>query len=142
MMNRQSLITILLTMLMSIDGTKAFAQDLEVANADGVTIYYNWINDNKELAVTYLGSSSSAYPNRYSGDLVIPESVVYEGNTYNVTSIGSYAFGRCSALTSVSIPNSVTSIDDYAFYECSSLVSVTIPNSVTSIGGCAFWYCI
>lgn len=40
-MNRQSLITILLTMLMSIDGTKAFAQDLEVANADGVTIYYN-----------------------------------------------------------------------------------------------------
>ena len=37
---------------------KAFAQDLEVANADGVTIYYNWINDNKELAVTYLGSSS------------------------------------------------------------------------------------
>lgn len=57
-MNRQSLITILLTMLMSIDGTKAFAQDLEVANADGVTIYYNWINDNKELAVTYLGSSS------------------------------------------------------------------------------------
>ena len=141
-MNKQAIITILFTVFISIDGTKAFAQDIEVVNADGVSIYYNWINDNKELAVTYLGSSYTAYPNRYSGNLVIPESVVYEGNTYSVTSIGNDAFTYCSGLTSVIIPYSVTSIGDNVFEYCRSLSSVNIPNSVTSIGSRAFSYCI
>ena len=59
----------------------------------------------------------------------------------NVTSIGDYAFYRCSGLTSVTIPNSVTSIGDHAFYGCSKLTSVTIPNSVTSIEWDAFRSC-
>lgn len=40
------------------------------------------------------------------------------------------------------IPNSVTSIGDWAFSRCSDLTSVTIPNSVTSIGYNAFFYCM
>ena len=59
----------------------------------------------------------------------------------SVTSIGEWAFGSCSSLTSVTIPNSVTSIGEYAFYGCSSLTSITIPNSVTSIGRAAFYNC-
>ena len=59
----------------------------------------------------------------------------------SVTSIGNRAFSRCHALTSITIPNSVTSIGEYAFVECSSLTSITIPNSVTSIGGSAFEDC-
>ena len=59
----------------------------------------------------------------------------------SVTSIGKFAFGRCS-LTSITIPNSVTSIGEQAFRECYSLTSITIPNSVTSIGVWAFMYCI
>ena len=59
----------------------------------------------------------------------------------SVTSIGSFAFERCSGLTSVTIPNSVTSIGYSAFYGCSGLTSVTIPNSVTSIGDSAFDGC-
>ena len=71
----------------------------------------------------------------------IPDIVTHDGTTYSVTSIGNDAFNRCSALTSVTIPNSVTSIGNSAFYGCSSLISVTIPNSVTSIGGSAFSGC-
>ena len=59
----------------------------------------------------------------------------------SVTSIGNYAFGGCSGLTSITIPNSVTSIGDRAFRNCSGLTSVTIPNSVTSIGRYAFEGC-
>ena len=40
--------------------------------------------------------------------------------------------------TSITIPNGVTSIGDYAFYKCSNLMSITIPDSVTSIGNYAF----
>ena len=58
-----------------------------------------------------------------------------------MTSIGDYAFGWCSGLTSVTIPNSVTSIGDWAFYECDNLTSVTIGDGVESIGYDAFSGC-
>ena len=53
---------------------------------------------------------------KYSGEVVIPESVEHEGTAYSVTSIGDYAFCNCSGLTSVTIGNGVTSIGYYAFY--------------------------
>ena len=59
----------------------------------------------------------------------------------SVTSIGEGAFSSCSSLTSITIPNSVTSIGEFAFSDCSSLTSVTIPNSLTSIGRAAFINC-
>ncbi len=62
-------------------------------------------------------------------------------NGENVTSIGDYAFDNCSALATITIPDSVTSIGDNAFYDCDSLTSITIPDSVTSIGDYAFSSC-
>ena len=59
----------------------------------------------------------------------------------SLTSIGTSAFGGCSGLTSITIPDSVTSIGDYAFDGCSGLTSITIPDSVTSIGFDAFRGC-
>ncbi|MBQ5802307.1 MAG: leucine-rich repeat domain-containing protein, partial [Clostridia bacterium] len=58
-----------------------------------------------------------------------------------VTSIGEYAFYKCTKLTSVVIPDSVTSIGNFAFSNCTNLTSVTIGNSVTSIGEYAFSNC-
>ena len=140
-MMKQLKISFLLTALLSMVGARALAHDIEVANADGVTIYYKWANKQTELSVSYPRKNTTEYSNKYSGNVVIPESVAYNGATYPVTSIGDYAFFDCSGLTSVTIPNSVTSIGGDAFYNCSGLTSVTIPNSVTSIGGNAFWGC-
>lgn len=119
----------------------ASAHDIEVQNADGKTIYYNYINNGTELAVTFCGRSYDSYSNDYQGNVAIPEEVIYMNRTRKVTSIESSAFAGCSGLTSVTIGNSVTSIGDYAFEGCSGLTSVTIPNSVTSIGTEAFSCC-
>ena len=113
------------------------AYDIAVKNADGVTIYYNYINNGTELEVT----GSSKYNVKYSGSVVIPEEVTYGDKTLKVTSIGDYAFQRCEKLTSVKISNNVTSIGNYAFEGCSSINSLTIPNNVTSIGAYAFFQC-
>ena len=87
--------------------------------------------------VTYYITPSQSY----SGDIVIPSNVTYNGTTYKVTGIGNSAFRDCPSLKSVEIPNTVTAIGGWAFYECTSLKSVNIPNSVKSIGEKAFYNC-
>ena len=109
-----------------------------MANAETVEIdgiYYNLSSESKTAEVT-------KNPNYYSGDIVIPESVKYEGTTYYVTSIGVGAFSNYRELPPMTIPNSVTSIGNYAFSECSNLTSITIPDGVTSIGEYAFAGCV
>ncbi len=110
-------------------GFNAFAFDAVI---DG--IFYNFSGD--EATVT-----SGDWSYVYSGSVIIPESVTYEGKTYSVTSIGLSAFYGCSGLTSITIPNSVTSIGNKAFWSCFGLTSITIPNSVTSFGSDAFYGC-
>ena len=128
-------ITFLLSMLMSMVGLNTSAHDIEVKNADGVTIYYNYINNNTELVVT-----SCSY-NKYAGSIIIPASVIYEENTYKVSGIGYQAFYGCLELTDITLPNSITYIEDFALYGCTGLTSLTIPNSVTNIGDSAFRGC-
>jgi hypothetical protein len=109
------------------------AHDFEV---DGIC--YNYLEGNN-VEVTYKGYYSAV--NEYSGTVIIPETITYNGTTYSVTTIGTSAFGNCFSLTSITIGNSVTTIKYGAFFRCSSLASITIPNSVTSIGGRAFYEC-
>ncbi len=59
----------------------------------------------------------------------------------NVQTIESYAFYKCSSLTSITIGNGVQSIGASAFSNCSNLTSVTIGNGVTSIGARTFYRC-
>ena len=108
-----------------------------LANAKGIKIDGVYYNLNAELFVAEI----TEYPNVFKGNFDIPETVVYNGVNYKVSSIGNRAFVGCKTLTSITIPNSITTIGNNAFSNCSGLTSITIPNSVTSIGDYAFSKC-
>ena len=141
--------TILPAMLLCMFGAKAYAYDIEVKNADGVTIYYNYINNEKELEVTYLyyyedyvnDSGWKGFEDVYVGNVVIPEEVTYSDVTRKVRQIGECAFAGCTNLTSVTIPNSVVMIGNRAFELCRSLTSVTIPEFLKIIEDYTFSRC-
>jgi surface protein len=69
--------------------------------------------------ITFAGGGSN-----YSGSIVIQDTVVNGGNTYNVTNIDSNAFDGYVNLTSVSIPHMVSAIGAEAFTNCTSLDTV------------------
>ena len=78
--------------------------------------------------------------NDYTGNIVIPETVVYQGNTYRVTSIGWRAFMDCM-VRSVELPGSIEKIEYAAFSGCTNMGDFTVPASVTSIESLAFDDC-
>ena len=122
---------------------------------------------NGGVCYTFSDDHRSVFVSGYdgvSGDLVIPSTVEHDGKKYEVTAIGSRAFYRCTAITSVEIPVTVnsmeesafewceslrsakitgplTSIPENAFAGCSDLASLDLPSTVTSIGQRAFWQC-
>ena len=95
-----------LSLLLLFVAIAASAYDFEV---DG--IYYN-INGNNVIV------ASSPYSSRYSGDVIIPETVSYDSVTYAVTAIDNEAFWGCSDMTSITIPNSVVTISNESFRDC------------------------
>ena len=149
---------ILLVTLLAV-APNAFAYSFSAVAPSGQTLYYNAVSGHATVVHPGTGSSYDNYVSYVSGDLVIPDSVYYQGCFFSVSSIGNAAFYNCSGLTSVTIPNSVTSVGGGAFYGCSGLTSpvysntlfvymptsysgsYTIPSGITTICGHAFYGC-
>ena len=106
-----------------------WAYDFKVNN-----IYYSKSYDNV-VEVT----SDTQTP--YSGSVVIPATVRYNGTTYTVKYIDNEAFAGCNKLTSITIPEGVKFIGRDAFKDCTALTAITIPSSVKEIGERAFRGC-
>ena len=130
-MKKQSF-TILLVLLINMISTKAFAYDIAVQNADGVTIYYNYINDGNELEVTN---------SKYLGNVVIPEEVTYMSRTLKVTRVGDYAFDYCTNLTSVTILATTppTGVSQYTFMSTPDAIVYVPSGSVDTYKAAGGW---
>ena len=61
--------------------------------------------------------------------------------SYELRSIGKFAFDGCKELLAITLPYDVTVIEDYTFSSCSKLAEVTILGKLTTIGMEAFSYC-
>lgn len=131
---RKKLLSLILLLLAGLSAAQAY--DFSAVTPSGQTLFYT-IDTATNTTVSVVGFDNT----QPLGNLTIPDTVTYGGNTYSVTSIGRTAFYGCKGLTSVTIPNSVTSIGMEAFEACEDLTSVTMPNSITSIEHGTFYYC-
>ena len=107
---------LLLSLVLMMMSLKAISASV---NIDG--IYYNLNSSDKTAEV-----ARWARDHQYTGDIVIPSSVIRNKVEYNVTGIAANAFANCPDLTSVTIPKSVTTIGKELFLDCTGLDSIVI----------------
>lgn len=86
--------------------------------------------------------TAMVFPSRdYSGDVVIPETVTYEGTDYIVTSLAERCFSYTSNLRSITLPKNITTLSDRCFAYSDPLNFTGLPEGITSLGSECFAYC-
>ena len=101
------------------------AHDFEV---NGI-YYLGYSNGNATVTFSgniWWGWEEQDYHYTYSGDVVIPSSVTYNGKTYTVTGINDGAFYGCVFASTLSLPASIVAIGDNAFALCSKLAEIHV----------------
>ena len=91
--------------------------------------------DNSTNTATILRSTSN------DSSIAIPSAFSYNGKTFAVTAIGTYAFSNKNNLKNIVIPGNIITIGTYSFNNCTNLVEVIINNGVTTIETYAFKNC-
>lgn len=123
-MKQFSILRLVVVFLLALCSSATFASDF--VTVDG----FKFLVDTDKDEATLLA-------NDYSGEVVVPASVTFEGKDYPVTSLGTECFDN---VTKITIPNSVTALGDKCFYS-SDVETIDIPNSVTSLGNSCFENC-
>lgn len=121
-MKQLSILRLVVVFLLALCSSATFASDF--VTVDG----FKFLVDTNKDEATLLA-------NDYSGEVVVPASVTFEGKDYPVTTLGTKCFG--SSVTKVTIPNSVISLGDNCFSHA-GVKTIDIPNSVTSLGESCF----
>lgn len=112
--------------------TAGFAQKFTAVNALGTKIKYEVISE-QGRTVKVTGADKAE-------ELTIPESVVNNGVSYKVTTIGKKAFANNKQIRHVVLPHTMKQIEAYAFNTTENLSLIEIPEGVTEIGYAAFAY--
>ncbi len=119
---------VFLLLFVFVQSVLGFADSVEI---DG--IYYNLIDKGYVAEVT-------SNPNTYIGEIIIPDTVHYDGKHYSVVKINDHAFENCE-ITSISMSNNIERIGDQAFSNNENLISVTLSKNLKNIGQYAFYFC-
>ena len=124
---------LLFSALVAASVLNVFAYDFSSVAPNGQTLYYAILNSS-EVSVVFPSSTYTMDPYECSGtwtgftmptgNLVIPDTVVYNGTPYRVAVIEQGAFYGCTGLTSITIPRSVTTIRALGFWNCTGVTSV------------------
>ena len=100
-------------------------------------ISFRIIDDDKKLVEVITSTIE-----QHNLEIIIPETVEYNGNNYTVTSIGPRAFfeGIFAKKTAIiTMPNSITTVNDSAFYS-DGITIKNIPDNIKYIGYAGFCF--
>lgn len=127
----------ILSLLMVISAISiAKAQPYPIIIPSGQQLYfdlYNYANypqNNYAIVMAPSNGTSWLVFTKPGGNIIIPDTVTYNGVKYAVTGIGPNAFIECNSVTSIFVPNTVTNIGNSAFWGCTALHTLTIGEGV------------
>ncbi len=128
-MRTKNLIGLLVLAVMLLKGTCVYAQKVLIDS-----VYYTLDGATKTAEIAVQSTSTAV------GEVVINDSVTYEGVNYAVSKMADGAFAECNQLTSITLPQTLRNLGQYAFLRCTNLTSCIIPDStITEIPFEAFW---
>ena len=108
----------------------------------GVTIMTQSSNPNDKTDTTNISLPSSLMSIiNHQYDSYINLTTITLSLSSKLTSIGSYAFNNCGALSNITLPSNLITIGDYAFNNCVALSNIILPSKLTTIGNYAFNQC-
>ena len=124
--------TIVLFLSFLFISNSTFAQNVEISGVK-YSLYKNLLGGDRYASVIRKNTN-------YSGDIVIPDFVNYEGLQYPVRSMGDIAFAS-SDITSITLSDSINKIFDNCFSGCSKLKTIKFPKNLRYIYKGAFKNC-
>ena len=133
---KRTLLFSILALALMICCQRAFAYDFV---ADG--IYYTELphqDPGGGCGETTLMVVNADHDNTYSGDIVIPETVLRDDVYLRVTNIGNEAFYNCPGLTSITLPDNLENIGFHGIAGCPQLNVIYVPAGMTQINSYAF----
>ena len=117
------LLTYLLATIGLLTPNGIFADEIDVADANGNVLHYTFTGTDGSATLASLTSVSTDATK--AGHVVVPTSVTDgDGNVHGVTVIGERAFQNSTDLVDIFIPNSLLTIGNYAFQGCTALKQV------------------
>ncbi len=136
----KKVVSLFLSLVMLLSVTAGINFTASAAEEKAAFIYDELADGTAEIVgVEYYGDKSLLEA------VVIPETIVDGGKTYNVSAVGyggdDVAFSNFPNLKYVLISDGITAIDDYAFMDCANLVEALLPSTLKTIGEGAFAFC-
>lgn len=117
-MEKKNYFCLLFVAFLLLKGTCAYAQKVFIDS-----VYYTLDNTTMTAQIAVQSNNTAV------GDIVINDTVMYEGANYAVTSMADDAFAYCNQLTSIVLPQTLHNLGKNAFLSCTRLTSCIIPDS-------------
>ena len=135
------ILTVILLMMTSMD---AKAQDISYENCvavDGLGYALDKTAKTATVVSNFLtDEEGNQLCDRYTGDVIVPETITVEGESYTVTALGEMAFAMAD-ITSLKLPSTIKKMEYRAVSFCLNLKKANLPASVEELGQRSFSSC-